>query len=170
MQGSPAVSAASMDGKSRSTAACSRSSHVPRPGPRSRPLLPLRATRVHTKSMFRSEATLRPLPAAFLPMYGHVYVHPEVFAPHRYWDKVERGEFIPVVARDGQGEIVGHLALERGPGTQVAERGEAVVLPAHRGHGLLERMTERLSEEAVRHNLQGDLCRACHDPHVFSAQ
>ncbi len=91
----------------------------------------------------------------FLAVYGHTYVHPEVFAPHRYWDKVERSEIIPVVARDGQGEIVGHLALERGPGTQVAERGEAVVLPAHRGHGLLERMTERLSEEAVRHNLQG---------------
>src|SRR3954467_4204266 len=91
----------------------------------------------------------------FLAVYGHAYVHPEVFSPHHYWDKVERGELIPVVARDGQGEIVGHLALERGPGTQVAERGEAVVLPAHRSHGLLERMTERLSEVAVRHNLQG---------------
>jgi hypothetical protein len=91
----------------------------------------------------------------FLAVYGHSYVHPEVFAPHRYWDKVERGNLIPVVARDGQGEVVGHLALERGPGTQVAERGEAVVLPAHRSHGLLERMTERLSEEAVKHDLQG---------------
>ena len=91
----------------------------------------------------------------FLAVYGHAYVHPEVFSPHHYWDKVERGELIPVVARDGQGEIVGHLALERGPGTQVAERGEAVVLPAHRSHGLLERMTERLSEEAVKHDLQG---------------
>ena len=47
------------------------------------------------------------------------------------------------------------LLSSEGPGTQVAERGEAVVLPAHRSHGLLERMTERLSEEAVRHDLQG---------------
>jgi hypothetical protein len=47
----------------------------------------------------------------FLAVYGHTYVHPEVFAPHRYWDKVERGELIPVVARDGQGEVIGHLAL-----------------------------------------------------------
>src|SRR5215207_3248583 len=91
----------------------------------------------------------------FLAVYGHTYVHPDVFSPRRYWDKVESGELIPVVARDGQGEVVGHLALERGPGTQVAERGEAVVLPAHRSHGLLERMTERLSEEAVKHELQG---------------
>jgi N-acetylglutamate synthase-like GNAT family acetyltransferase len=91
----------------------------------------------------------------FLAVYGHAYVHPEVFSPRRYWDKVERGELIAVVARDGEGEVVGHLALERGPGTQVAERGEAVVLPAHRSHGLLEGMTERLSQEAVKYDLQG---------------
>ena len=91
----------------------------------------------------------------FLAVYGHTYVHPEVFSPARYWDEVERGELIPVVARDDHGEIVGHVALERGPGMQVAERGEAVVLPAHRGHGLLERMTEILSEEALKYELHG---------------
>jgi hypothetical protein len=37
----------------------------------------------------------------------------------------------------------------------VAERGEAVVLAAYRGHHLLERMTQRLSEEAPKHGLQG---------------
>ena len=40
-------------------------------------------------------------------------------------------------------------------GAVVAERGEAVVLPAYRGHHLLERMTERLSAEAPKHGLQG---------------
>src|SRR4051812_28051367 len=59
----------------------------------------------------------------------------------RYWDKVEAGELIPAVARDGEGEVIGHIALEREPGMQVAERGEAVVRSAHRGHGLLELMT-----------------------------
>src|SRR5215207_7367418 len=91
----------------------------------------------------------------FLAVYGHTYVHPDVFSPRRYWDKVESGELIPVVARNREDEVVGHLALERGPGTQVAERGEAAVLPAHRSHGLLERMTERLSGEAVKHELTG---------------
>jgi hypothetical protein len=38
---------------------------------------------------------------------------------------------------------------------QVAERGEAVVRTAHRGHGLLERMTARLREEAPKHDLHG---------------
>src|SRR5215212_8446664 len=83
----------------------------------------------------------------FLEVYGHHYVHSEVFSTRRYWDKVESGELVPAVARDGQGEVIGHVALEREPGALVAERGEAVVLSSHRGHHLLERMTERLSEE-----------------------
>ena len=91
----------------------------------------------------------------FLEVYGHHYVHAEVFSPRRYWDKVESGELIPVVARDGQGEVIGHVALEREPGALVAERGEAVVLPAYRGHHLLEHMTERLREEAPKRGLQG---------------
>jgi hypothetical protein len=91
----------------------------------------------------------------FLAVYGHHYVHSEVFSTHRYWDKVESGELIPAVARDGHGEVIGHVALEREPGAQVAERGEAVVLSAYRGHHLLERMTERLSQEAPRHGLHG---------------
>src|SRR5262249_56817556 len=91
----------------------------------------------------------------FLEVYGHHYVHSEVFSPHRYWDKVESGELIPVVARHDRGEVIGHVALEREPGALVAERGEAVVLPAYRGHHLLERMTERLREEAPKHGLHG---------------
>jgi len=91
----------------------------------------------------------------FLAVYGHHYVHSEVFSPHRYWDKVESGELIPAVVRDGEGEVIGHVALEREPGARVAERGEAVVLSAYRGHHLLERMTERLSEEAPKRGLAG---------------
>jgi len=91
----------------------------------------------------------------FLDVYGHHYVHAEVFSPHRYWSKVEDGELIAAVARDARGEVIGHVALEREPNAQVAERGEAVVLPAYRGHHLLERMTELLSEEAPKHGLQG---------------
>jgi hypothetical protein len=91
----------------------------------------------------------------FLEVYGHHYVHAEVFSARRYWNKVESGELISAVARDGRGEVIGHLALEREPGARVAERGEAVVLPAYRGHHLLERMTERLSAEAPTHGLLG---------------
>lgn len=91
----------------------------------------------------------------FQEVYGHDYVHSEVFSPDRYWAKVESGEVIPVVARGAEGEVIGHLALEREPGALVAERGEAVVLPAYRGNHLLERMTERLSIEATKRGLRG---------------
>ena len=91
----------------------------------------------------------------FLEVYGHHYVHSEVFSTHRYWGKVESGELVPAVARDDQGEVIGHVALERETGARVAERGEAVVLSAYRGHHLLERMTERLSAEAPKHGLHG---------------
>lgn len=91
----------------------------------------------------------------FLAVYGHHYVHSYVFSPRRYWSRVAGGELIPVVARNAHGDVIGHLALEREPGAVVAERGQAVVLPSYRGHHLLERMTERLSEEATRHGLEG---------------
>lgn len=91
----------------------------------------------------------------FLAVYGHHYVHSDVFSPHRYWSRVESGELIPVIARDGGGDVIGHLALERESGALVAERGEAVVLPAYRGQHLLERMTERLSDEAPKRGLHG---------------
>ena len=91
----------------------------------------------------------------FLAVYGHHYVHSDVFSPHRYWARVESGELIPVIARGGEGDVIGHLALERESGALVAERGEAVVLPTYRGHHLLERMTERLSVEAPKRGLHG---------------
>jgi len=91
----------------------------------------------------------------FLTVYGHHYVHSDVFSPRRYWARVEAGEIIPVVARSAEGEVIGHLALEREAGAIVAERGEAVVLSTFRGHHLLERMTDRLSEEAPKHGLLG---------------
>ncbi|MBM3576319.1 MAG: hypothetical protein FJX40_01380 [Alphaproteobacteria bacterium] len=91
----------------------------------------------------------------FLAVYGHNYVHREVFSPYRYWRKVENGELIPMVSRDARGEVIGHVALERDPGALIAERGEAVVLPSYRGRHLLERMTERLTDEAVKLGLVG---------------
>lgn len=103
----------------------------------------------------------------FLAVYGHRYVHDEVYAPRRYWRKVENGELVPVVARDDRGEVVGHVALEREAGASIAERGEAVVLPAYRGHHLLELMTERLSEEAQKLGLVGIYARPV-TLHTFS--
>lgn len=103
----------------------------------------------------------------FLEVYGHRYIHADVYNPQRYWKKVESGELLPVVVRDARGEVIGHLALEREPGALVAERGEAVVLPAYRGQHLLERMSARLAEEAPRQGLHGVYSEAL-TIHTFS--
>lgn len=91
----------------------------------------------------------------FLEVYGHHYVHAEVFSPKRYWKQVQSGALIPIIARNATGGVVGHVALERAPGARIAERGEAVVLPNYRGQRLLERMTERLTQEAQQIGLEG---------------
>lgn len=91
----------------------------------------------------------------FLEVYGHNYVHTEVFSPECYWRKVENGALIPVVAKNEKGDVVGHVALEREPGAAIAERGEAVVVQAYRGRHLLERMTEKLSQAALEIGLAG---------------
>jgi hypothetical protein len=54
---------------------------------------------------------------------------------------------ISVVALDERGEVVGHYALERPDMGRVAERGVAVVAPAHRRRGLMERMRTLIDEE-----------------------
>ena len=93
--------------------------------------------------------------ACFRAVYGEGYLHPDVYDPARYLADIARGDLIAVVARDPGGAVVGHLALEMGPGPAVAERGEAVVLPAWRGRGLLERMTEQLFVDGRQRGLAG---------------
>lgn len=91
----------------------------------------------------------------FLETYGHHYPHPEVWSASLYWKKVSEGLLVPLIARDWHGDVVAHIALEREKDTQIAERGEAVVLPHYRGHHLLEEMTKRLSVIAHKLGLIG---------------
>ncbi len=93
--------------------------------------------------------------ACFRSVYGGAYLHPDVYDPARYLTDIACGDLIAVVARDQNGVVVGHLALEMGPGHTVAERGEAVVLEPWRGHGLLERMTEQLFLDGRQKGLVG---------------
>ena len=93
--------------------------------------------------------------ACFRAVYGEGYLHPEVYDAQRYLAEIAGGDLIAVVARDRSDTVVGHLALEMGPGHAVAERGEAVVLPGWRGRGLLEQMTERLFVDGREKGLVG---------------
>ena len=67
----------------------------------------------------------------------------------------ETGQLVSIVAIDQSGAVVGHLALERPELGPVAESGQAVVSPAHRGRHLLERLRSLAEEEARRIGLDG---------------
>ena len=106
----------------------------------------------------------------FLAVYGHHYVHSEVFSPHRYWDKVESGELVPAVVRDGAGEVIGHVALEREPGARgrrTRRGGCAVGLPRPPSARAHDRAP--LAGSAQARPLR-NLRRAAHHPHLLAAQ
>src|SRR5262249_11978427 len=80
----------------------------------------------------------------------------------------QTGSLISIVALDSDDEVVGHYALERPDArSEVAESGEAMVLPKHQHHHLLEGMRVVLEEEAERLNLAGIFGRTVTN-HIFS--
>ncbi|MCS6800843.1 MAG: hypothetical protein RMM58_09095 [Chloroflexota bacterium] len=87
--------------------------------------------------------------------YGYTYPNEDLYYPDRIVEQNERGELVSVVAVTMSGELVGHYALERPGLGPLAESGQAVVVPAHRGRNLMERMRAFLVEEAKRLGLAG---------------
>jgi len=80
--------------------------------------------------------------------YGNTYFNEDVYYPDRVAAQNERGVVLSYVAVSEDGEVVGHYALERNQEGPVAEGGQAVVDPAHRRRGLLDRMKQHALEEA----------------------
>lgn len=87
--------------------------------------------------------------------YGDSYFNEDVYYPDRVAAQNERGVVLSYVAVSEGGEVAGHYAVERNQEGPVAEGGQAVVDPAHRGRGLLDRMKEHALEEARRLELIG---------------
>lgn len=88
-------------------------------------------------------------------VYGDSYVHPELYDPDEILRLNQSGELVSAVTLDSAGQVVAHYGLERPGLTTIAETGEAMVLPEHRHHQLMERMREVLEAEAQRLELQG---------------
>jgi hypothetical protein len=102
-------------------------------------------------------------------VYGDSYViHTELYHPEQIAHLNEQGRLVSVVALGPSGSVVGHYALERpDPASAVAESGEAMVLPEHQHHHLLERMRVVLEDEANRLELRGIFGRTVTN-HVYS--
>ncbi|MFO0809086.1 MAG: hypothetical protein U0746_10715 [Gemmataceae bacterium] len=100
-------------------------------------------------------------------IYGTSYVHPELYDAEQIVRLNDAGELVSFVALDGDGRVVGHYALVRPRPGGLAETGEAMVLPEHRHHELMDRMREVLEAEAARLGVAG-LFGHLVTNHVFS--
>lgn len=90
---------------------------------------------------------------AFYLTYGYDYDLSAVYVPSRLIELNESRRYISIVAVAQDGEIVGHYALARETQAPIADGGGAIVLPAHRGRDLLNRLRREAEAQAVRMGL-----------------
>lgn len=88
-------------------------------------------------------------------VYGYSYSNEDFYYPERLDHDLETGRHVGVVAVAANGEIAGHVGVERPDLGPLAELGQLAVAPAHRGYGLRKRMGDRLQEEIQRLGLTG---------------
>jgi hypothetical protein len=85
---------------------------------------------------------------AFYQTWGYHYIFPAVYVPKRLIQLNKNNDYISVVAVAENGEIVGHFALDPFAGTPLVDACGAIIVPAHRGRGLLDRLREFAEYEA----------------------
>jgi anti-sigma regulatory factor (Ser/Thr protein kinase) len=83
--------------------------------------------------------------------YGGTYFNADVYFPERIAALNAHGALLSIVAQAADGAIVGHCALEFNQAGPVAELGQAIVDPAHRSRGLLDRMKTELLKQGTGH-------------------
>ncbi|MBI4860910.1 MAG: GNAT family N-acetyltransferase [Candidatus Riflebacteria bacterium] len=89
--------------------------------------------------------------------YGYTYAHESLYYPYRIIELNRNGELISAVAltEGDTPEVVGHAAIERPDQGRVAEIGQALVVPAHRSRGILERLVGFLEGVARERQMLG---------------
>jgi anti-sigma regulatory factor (Ser/Thr protein kinase) len=87
--------------------------------------------------------------------YGNSYLNDDVYYPDRVAALNAKNINLSFVAVGADGRLAGHYALERDEPGPIAEGGQAVVDPGHRGRGLLDRMKDAALDEARRMELVG---------------
>ncbi|WP_437229540.1 GNAT family N-acetyltransferase [Planctomicrobium sp. SH661] len=87
--------------------------------------------------------------------YGNTYFNEDVYYPERVAAQNEHNVNLSFVAVGTGGVVAGHYALELNQSGPVAEGGQAVVDPAHRGRGLLNQLKAAALKEAESLGLAG---------------
>jgi hypothetical protein len=86
---------------------------------------------------------------AFYLTYGYAYDLPAVYVPSRLIELNESERYVSIVAIDADGDVAGHYALSREGDAPIADACGAIVLPAHRGRDLLNKLRDRAEAEAI---------------------
>lgn len=86
---------------------------------------------------------------AFYLTYGYAYDLNAVYVPKRLIALNQSGRYVSIVATTADGEVVGHYALAREGDEPIADGCGAIVLPAHRGRDLLNRLRQQAEREAI---------------------
>lgn len=87
--------------------------------------------------------------------YGYSYKNEAFYRPEGILDLVARGVLTSLVAVSAGGEVAGHAGLLRPEPVPTAEMALLVVSPAHRGRGLMERLSAKLEARAREMELFG---------------
>jgi anti-sigma regulatory factor (Ser/Thr protein kinase)/GNAT superfamily N-acetyltransferase len=88
--------------------------------------------------------------------YGYTYANGDVYFPDRVREFLESGLLISHVALGPDDEVIGHMAIRKEyPDARIGERGQAVVDPRYRGHGLLNKLISALVEHAKDMGMYG---------------
>jgi hypothetical protein len=127
---------------------------------------PVAAEQVYVIRRFKPEDAVG-IARCVYESYGYTYGNEDLYYPDRIVHLNGTGQLVSIVAINQAGAVVGHLALERPDLGRIAESGQAVVSPAHRGRHLLERLRTALEEEARRIGLDGVIGYPV-TTHVFS--
>jgi GNAT superfamily N-acetyltransferase len=117
--------------------------------------VPLAPPQDYTVRLAGEAADWHPIAVAMYRAYGYSYPVDDFYVPDRIRDLNQAGLVLSAVAVSASGEIVGHYALDvQGFGQfgmqlpYTGELGKAVVDPAHRSRGLMERMRRFVEDEA----------------------
>jgi anti-sigma regulatory factor (Ser/Thr protein kinase)/GNAT superfamily N-acetyltransferase len=102
--------------------------------------------------------------------YGYTYANGDVYFPDRVRELLESGLLISHIVLDPGDEIIGHLAIRKDhPDAVIGERGQAVVDPRYRGHGLLKKMLSASAAHARELGMCGTYSEGV-TVHTFSQQ
>lgn len=93
--------------------------------------------------------------------YGYSYPNHNIYYPDRLKELLKSGLLLSYVAVNPEGEIIGHIAIQRNrKDAHIGVLGQAVVDPRYRGNGFLGQMIHSFIDYAKKQGLNGTYSEA----------